>query len=68
MKAVILKAIWVALIVVGVMIMSAENGDGDLSFITMFIGGCCELLAWGMWENCPELKLSYDEEKHDDRF
>lgn len=62
MKTVILRTIWVAIIMTGVMIMSAENSNGDLSFITIFIGVCCELFAWGMWENCPELRLADDEQ------
>lgn len=62
MKAVILRTIWVVIILAGVMIMSAENGNGDLSFITIFTGVCCELFAWGMWKNFPELRLADDEQ------
>ena len=68
MKTIILRTIWVSVILLGVMIMAAENESGDLSIATIFIGFVFEAFAWAMRENCPELKLSYDEDKYDDRF
>jgi hypothetical protein len=47
----IIRFIFVAIILIGLMIMSAEPVDGCSVFVSMFIGGCCLLFAWGMWEN-----------------
>lgn len=55
MKTIIIRFIFVAVIVIGLMFMGAEPVDGGSMFVPMFIGGCCLLFAWGMWENCPEL-------------
>ena len=68
MKTIILRTLWVSIILLGVMIMGAENSDGGFSFLTIFIGFVFEAFAWAMWENCPELRASVDDDVYDDRF
>lgn len=52
----ILRFIFVAVILIGLLIMSAEPADGGSVLPSMFIGGCCMLFAWGLWENNEELR------------
>jgi H+/Cl- antiporter ClcA len=51
MKTIILRFIFIAVILMGMMFMGAEPADGGSVLPSMFIGGCCMLFAWGMWEN-----------------
>ena len=56
------------MILCGLCIMAAENESGDLSIATIFIGFVFEAFAWAMWENCPDLRLSDDDESDSDRW
>jgi H+/Cl- antiporter ClcA len=47
----ILRFIFIAVILIGLMLMGAEPVDGGSVLPSMFIGGCCLLFAFGMWEN-----------------
>lgn len=49
MKTILIRLLFVAVILIGLMFMGAEY-DGSM-FVPMFIGGCCLMFAWGMWEN-----------------
>lgn len=51
MKTILIRFIFVAVISVGLMFMGAEPADGGSVLPSMFIGGCCLLFAFGMWEN-----------------
>lgn len=50
------RFIFIAVIVIGLMFLGAEPTDGGSVFVPMFIGGCCLMFAWGMWENCADIR------------
>lgn len=56
MKTILIRFMFIAVILIGLMFMGAEPVDGGSMFPSMFIGGCCLLFAWGMWENNSELR------------
>lgn len=56
MKTIIIRFIFVAAILTGLMFIGAEPIDGSSSFVSIFIGGCCLLFAYGMWANIASLR------------
>lgn len=51
MKTILIRFMFIAVILIGLLVACAEPSDGGSMFVSMFIGGCCLLFAWGMWEN-----------------
>lgn len=50
------RFMFVLVIAIGLLFVGAEPDMNEGLFPQMFIGGCFFLFAWGLWENCSEIR------------